>query len=219
MKSIIFIAPPAAGKGTQSKLISEKYNIPHISIGDLLRGSINKDDENSKKINECMEKGLLVSDDIILNLLEKRLGEQDCIAGYILDGFPRNVNQAKEYDKLIEKLGKNLGLVILLDIDKEILKNRIVGRLSCNKCGSIYNDLIEETKPKNAGLCDKCNLELSKRIDDNEETFEMRYNTYLKETEPLINYYDSKGCLYRVNGNINADLIFKEIQNIIGSSI
>ncbi len=219
MKSIIFIAPPAAGKGTQSKLISKKYNIPHISIGDLLRYSINSEDESSKKINEYMEKGLLVSDDIILNLLKNRLKQQDCISGYILDGFPRNVNQAKEYDKLLEKLDKDLGLVILLDIDKEILKNRIVGRLSCNKCGSVYNELIKETKPKNVGLCDKCNLKLSKRIDDNEETFEMRYNTYLKETEPLINYYDDKGCLYRVNANINADLIFKEIQSIIGSSI
>ena len=219
MKSIIFIAPPAAGKGTQSKLISKKYNISHISIGDLLRYSINSEDESSKKINEYMEKGLLVSDDIILNLLKNRLKQQDCISGYILDGFPRNVNQAKEYDKLLEKLDKDLGLVILLDIDKEILKNRIVGRLSCNKCGSVYNELIKETKPKNVGLCDKCNLKLSKRIDDNEETFEMRYNTYLKETEPLINYYDDKGCLYRVNANINADLIFKEIQSIIGSSI
>lgn len=219
MKSIIFIAPPAAGKGTQSKLISKKYNIPHISIGDLLRYSINSEDESSKKINEYMEKGLLVSDDIILNLLKNRLKQQDCISGYILDGFPRNVNQAKEYDKLLEKLDKDLGLVILLDIDKETLKNRIVGRLSCNKCGSVYNELIKETKPKNVGLCDKCNLKLSKRIDDNEETFEMRYNTYLKEIEPLINYYDDKGCLYRVNANINADLIFKEIQSIIGSSI
>ena len=174
MKSIIFIAPPAAGKGTQSKLISKKYNIPHISIGDLLRYSINSEDESSKKINEYMEKGLLVSDDIILNLLKNRLKQQDCISGYILDGFPRNVNQAKEYDKLLEKLDKDLGLVILLDIDKEILKNRIVGRLSCNKCGSVYNELIKETKPKNVGLCDKCNLKLSQRIDDNEEKFDRR---------------------------------------------
>lgn len=219
MESIIFIAPPAAGKGTQSKLVCEKYNIPHISTGDLLRNTINDDSEISKEIKEIMAKGNLVSDDIIINLLKVRLMQDDCQKGYILDGFPRNVNQAIMYDKLLEELKRNIGVVILLETDKEILKNRIIGRLSCKNCGSVYNELIEETKPKKLGFCDKCNLELSKRTDDNLETFEARYNTYLKETEPLINYYEKKGCLYRVNGGISTDYTFKEIESIIGSSI
>lgn len=219
MKNIIFIAPPAAGKGTQSKLVSEKYNIPHISTGDLLRNSINEDSEISKKIQETMEKGNLVSDEIILDLLEIRLNENDCHNGYILDGFPRNINQAKSYDNLLNKLNKDLGLVILLDLDKEIAKNRIIGRLSCKKCGHVYNELLDETKPKNKGFCDICNTELTKRSDDNIETFEERYNTYLKETKPLINYYEQKGNLYRINSGISKEYTFNEIERIIGSSI
>lgn len=193
MKSIIFIAPPAAGKGTQSKLVSEKYNIPHISTGDLLRNVINDDSDLSRQIKALMEKGSLVGDDIILNLLENRLKQDDCMNGYILDGFPRNTNQAVEYENLLEKLNKDLGLVILLDLDKEIAKSRIVGRLSCKKCGSVYNEMIDAMQPKKTGFCDKCDLELSKRSDDNLETFEERYNTYLKETQPLIDYYEKKG--------------------------
>lgn len=218
MKSIIFIAPPAAGKGTQSKLISEKYNMPHISTGDLLRSAINDNSATSIKIKEIMEQGKLVGDDIILELLENRLSQDDCKNGYILDGFPRNVNQAIEYDKLLEKLNRDLGLVILLDLDKEIAKKRIVGRLSCKKCGSVYNAYIEESKPKKEGFCDKCDIELSKRADDNFETFEERYNTYLTETQPLIEYYENKSNLYRVDSSVSTDIVFKELEKLIGSS-
>ena len=218
MKSIIFIAPPAAGKGTQSKLVSEKYNIPHISTGDLLRSVIETGSDLGKNIKAEIDKGHLVSDEFILELLRQRLSKDDCRDGYILDGFPRNLNQAKEYDKLLELLNKELGYVILLDLDKEIAKKRIVGRLSCKNCGTVYNELIEDTMPKNKGICDKCNIELSKRNDDNEETFEERFDTYLKQTEPLINYYENKGCLYRVNSGVRKERIFKEIVRIIGSS-
>lgn len=218
MKNIIFIAPPAAGKGTQSKLVSQKYNIPHISTGDLLRNVINSGSELGKSIKAEIDKGHFVSDEIILDLLKTRLNQDDCNGGYILDGFPRNLNQAKEYDNLLESLNKEIGYVILLDLDKEIAKKRIVGRLSCKNCGSVYNEYINEAMPKNKGICDKCNIELSKRDDDNEETFEERYNTYLKETEPLINYYENKGCLYRVNSGVSLERIFEEIERIIGSS-
>lgn len=218
MKNIIFIAPPAAGKGTQSKLVSKKYNIPHISTGDLLRNVINSGSELGKNIKAEIDKGYFVSDEIILELLKTRLNQDDCNAGYILDGFPRNLNQAKEYDNLLESLNKDVGYVILLDLDKEIAKKRIVGRLSCKNCGSVYNEYINEAMPKNKGICDKCNIELSRRSDDNEETFEERYNTYLKETEPLINYYQNKGCLYRVNSGVSLERIFEEIVRIIGSS-
>ena len=218
MKSIIFIAPPAAGKGTQSKLVSEKYNIPHISTGDLLRSVIETGSTLGKSIKAEIDKGHFVSDEFILQLLKQRLSKDDCSNGYILDGYPRNLSQAKEYDKLLETLNKELGYVILLDLDKETAKKRIVGRLSCKNCGTVYNELIEETMPKNVGMCDKCNIELSKRNDDNEVTFEERFNTYLKETEPLINYYENKGCLYRVNSGVRKERIFDEIVRIIGSS-
>ena len=218
MKSIIFIAPPAAGKGTQSKLVSEKYNIPHISTGDLLRDVINSGSELGRSIKAEIDKGHFVSDELILDLLKTRLNHDDCNNGYILDGFPRNLNQAIEYDKLLESLNKDTGYVILLDLDKETAKKRITGRLSCKTCGSVYNELIEGLMPKNNNLCDKCNLELSKRSDDNEDTFEERYNTYLKQTEPLINYYEKKGCLYRVNSGVSKERIFEEIERIIGSS-
>ena len=218
MKSIIFIAPPAAGKGTQSKLVSEKYNIPHISTGDLLRNIIQTGSELGKIIKDEIDKGHFVSDELILELLKNRLNQDDCNNGYILDGFPRNINQAKEYDKLLISLNKKIGYVILLDVDKDTLKKRIVGRLSCKNCGSVYNKYIHETMPKNEGICDKCNIELSKRDDDNEETFEERYNTYLKETEPLINYYENKGCLYRVDSGVSLERTYEEIVRIIGSS-
>lgn len=218
MKSIIFIAPPAAGKGTQSKLVSDKYNIPHISTGDLLRSAINDDSDMSKLIKEEMQKGNLVSDEIILELLQERLKQDDCQTGYILDGFPRNTNQAIAYEKMLNELNKELGLVILLDLDKKTAKERIVGRLSCKNCGSVYNEFIEESKPKEKGLCDKCHLELSKRSDDNEETFEERFTTYLKETQPLIDYYEKQNHLYRIDSGISKDYTFKEIERIIGSS-
>lgn len=218
MKGIIFIAPPAAGKGTQSKLVSEKYNIPHISTGDLLRSVIETGSYLGKSIKAEIDKGHFVSDELILELLKQRLSKDDCNNGYILDGYPRNLNQAKEYDKLLESLNKELGYVILLDLDKETAKKRIVGRLSCKNCGSVYNELIEDTMPKNKGICDKCNIELSKRNDDNEETFEERFEIYLRQTEPLINYYENKGCLYRVNSGVRKERIFEEIVRIIGSS-
>lgn len=218
MKSIIFIAPPAAGKGTQSKLVSEKYNIPHISTGDLLRRVIETGSTLGKSIKAEIDKGHFVSDELILELLKQRLSNDDCKNGYILDGYPRNLSQAKEYDKLLESLNKELGYVILLDLDKETAKKRIVGRLSCKNCGAVYNELIEDAMPKNIGMCDKCNIELSKRNDDNEETFEERFDTYLRQTEPLINYYENKGCLYRVNSGVRKERIFEEIVRIIGSS-
>lgn len=219
MQSIIFIAPPAAGKGTQARLVSQKYGIPHISTGDLLREIINSDSEQSKKIKAITLKGGLVDDAIILELIENRITSSDCNQGYILDGFPRNVNQAILYDKLLEKLNKPLGLIILLELNKEIAKNRIVGRLSCKKCGSVYNEFIEETKPKKAGICDKCQTALSKRSDDNQETFEERYNTYLKETQPLIDYYEKTNKLYRINSGISKEYTFEKIESILGSSI
>ncbi len=210
MKSILFVAPPAAGKGTQSILVSDKYSIPHISTGDLLRKS------NDPKIKEIMKDGTLVDTAFTVELLEKRLLQGDCDNGYILDGFPRTVDQAHAYEDLLCKLGIPEGIVIVLNLDKENSRKRIIGREICLNCEAIYNELFEEKKPKIKGICDKCGSTLTKRIDDNNETFENRYSIYLKETEPLIKYYENKGIAYHVNSGINEDYTFNKIQEIIG---
>lgn len=199
MKSLIFIAPPAAGKGTQSEIISKKYNIPSISTGDLLRDARNQDNEIGRIIREKQDKGLLVDDEIVLNLLKNRLNESDCENGYILDGFPRNTSQAIAYEKILNELNKELGIVILLEAPKELLMKRITGRVSCPKCKAVYNELFDHMKPVKEGICNNCGTSLVKRSDDNEETFNQRFQTYIDKTEPLINYYKEKGNLYKVD--------------------
>lgn len=212
MRDIILIAPPAAGKGTQAKLLSSKYQIPHISTGDLLRAATG---ELGDIVKKTMESGALVSDDLVLKLLEERITKEDCQNGYILDGFPRNVSQAESYMKLLEKLNKPLGDVIYLDASKEVTQKRIVGRLTCPTCGAVYNDQIDESKPKKFGTCDKCNGPLSKRSDDNLETFEKRYQTFMGVTYPLLNYFKNKGKLFTVGSGISKERTLSEIEKII----
>lgn len=210
--SIILIAPPAAGKGTQSELISSKYDFVHISTGDLLRevALTNPD------VNELLESGNLVDDDMIIDLLKDRLMRPDCRKGFILDGFPRTVNQALKYEFMMNELGVNKNLVIFLDVSKELAYKRICGRLVCPNCKQVYNDLIEESMPKVLGKCDECHVDLVKRSDDNYETFNERYDVYYDSTAPLINYYKEKGILYKIDSGIGKDNVFKVIQDIIG---
>ncbi len=215
MQDIILIAPPAAGKGTQAKLLSAKYHIPHISTGDLLRKAVNDQTELGNMVKETMESGQLVSDDIVLQLLEKRITEADCQKGYILDGFPRTVNQAQSYLQLLAKLNRPLGDIIYLDASKEVIKTRIIGRLSCPACGAVYNDLVEDNKPKKFGTCDLCNGPLSKRNDDNEETFEKRYRAFMEETYPLLDYFKNIGHLFTVGSGISKERTLDEIEKII----
>ena len=216
MKSIIFIAPPAAGKGTHSTLIEEKYGIPHISTGDLLRGARKANDERAKLISDLIEKGMLVPDEIVLELLKERLAQEDCKNGYILDGFPRNTSQAEAYEKILSEIQMPLGNVILLELDKETAKKRITGRLTCPTCGAIYNREAPELKPKVDGYCDNCHVELQHRSDDTAETYDVRYDTYLKETAPLIEYYEQKGVLFRIDSSVGKERTFQEIEKIIG---
>lgn len=210
--NIILIAPPAGGKGTQSEMICSKYNIAHISTGDLLRQEVENGNTELKKI---MDTGMLVSDDIIFDLIEKRISSSDSINGYLLDGFPRNISQAEEYDKILTRLGKDIGYVILLDIDKNIAAKRISGRVSCPNCGATYNIYFDELKPKNDNVCDHCNTALVKRDDDNEETYMTRYNTYLEKTQPLIDYYKAKKVLYVVDASGSAAETFAKIDQIV----
>ena len=216
MKNIIFIAPPAAGKGTQSKLVSEEYNIPHISTGDLLREEISKGSELGKSIKADIEKGNLVKDEVITTLLKNRIIMEDCQKGYILDGYPRNINQAKTYNKMLEELHYNKGKVIFFDIDKNIALKRTVSRIICPNCGSSYNLLIEELKPKKENTCDRCNHELNTRKDDTEEVFKHRFDTYINSTKELIEYYENLGILYKIEVlEKSAQEIFKEVKKVL----
>lgn len=215
MRNIILIAPPAAGKGTQAKLLEEKYKIPHISTGDLLRNEINSDTELAKEIKHLIENGLFVGDDIVLELVINRINCEDCKNGYILDGFPRNINQAKLYDDYLNKNSEPSEIAILINLSKEIAKLRIENRISCSKCGRIYNLNDEKLQPKKAGICDYCGNNLSKRKDDNNDTYDIRYNKYVEDTEPIIKYYQEKNKLYIVDGNTTVESIQNEINDII----
>jgi len=217
MKNIIFIAPPAAGKGTQAKLLAEKYNIPHISTGDLLREEASKSTDLGIKIKEIMKSGALVNDEVITELLKNRLLKDDCNNGYILDGYPRNLEQAKTYDELLRTINKDLGVVIFLDIDRELAMKRTLSRIVCSNCGTSYNLIVEALKPKNENICDKCNNDLKVRTDDNEETFINRFDTYIDKTQSLIDYYEDKNVLkvVKVLENLSALDIFKEIERIV----
>ncbi len=210
--NIILIAPPAGGKGTQSELICSKYNIAHISTGDLLRKEVANGNTELKSI---MDAGMLVKDEIIFDLIRKYISSPECANGYLLDGFPRNVSQAIEYDKILEELGKDIGYVIELDIDKDLAAKRISGRRSCPKCGATYNIYFDGMKPNKEGICNNCNEPLTSRDDDNEETYITRYNTYLEKTSPLIDYYKNKGVLYTVDANGTVEETFENIEDIL----
>ncbi len=201
MKNLILIAAPGAGKGTLSKDLLSKYDYVHISTGDLLREQVAKGDELGKEIQKVQESGGLVSNEIVYKALEQKLKDPACDNGYILDGFPRNLEQAREYDNILKKSGRDLGIVIVLDIPKEELVERITGRYSCKECGEIHNIYSEELKPRVEGKCNKCGGELFQRSDDNLESFEKRYTTYLENTAPLIDYYKEKGVLHVIDSS------------------
>lgn len=212
MRSIILIAPPAAGKGTQSELISLKYGFTHISTGELLREVALTNDD----LKQQLSTGYLISDSVIFDLLENRLKNEDCKKGFILDGFPRTVNQAKKYESIMNEIGVSSNVVIFLDIDKNEAFKRIEGRVTCPKCKRVYNELLEDVKPKVLGICDKCGVELIKRSDDNFSTFSKRYDVYYENTAPLIDYYGEKGILHKIDCGIGKDSVFEVIQKIIG---
>ena len=216
MKNIIFIAPPAAGKGTQAKLVSEEYNIPHISTGDLLREEAAKETPLGREIKKVMEEGNLVSDEIITTLLKNRITSSDCKNGYILDGYPRNISQAKTYNSLLEELGFGECIVIFFNIDKERALKRTLSRIVCSNCGSSYNLLVEELKPKKENICDRCGHNLNTRSDDNEEVFIHRFDTYINSTKVLIDYYENLNVLHKIEVlDKSAKEIFKEVKKVI----
>ena len=216
MKNIILIAAPAAGKGTEAAILKQEYNMPHISTGDMLREKAAEDSELGRDINYKINNGIFVSDELIIEILKDRISKDDCNNGYILDGFPRTVAQAEAYDDMLEELGKDLGIVVVLDIDKNIAASRIAGRISCPNCKAVYNTNSSELTPKEEGICDKCGSKLVKRADDNEETYIERYNTYIEKTSPLIDFYEAKGVVYHVNASEGKNFTHEQVVKILG---
>ncbi len=217
MKAVVFLAPPVAGKGTHAKYLKEKLHLSHISTGDLLREKVKEDDELAYYLREVLSTGELVKDEIVYQLLEERLKQEDCKNGYILDGFPRNIDQAKKLEEI--QTNKTTTYVILFRIEEELLKRRIIGRRVCENCGKVYNINCLEHAPKEESTCDTCGGHLYQRSDDNIASFEVRYQTYLDNVDPLIDYYRNKGCLFEIDANQNEEEIKKQIEKIVTSKI
>ena len=214
MKNIILIAPPAGGKGTVSKSLCDKYGYVHISTGNILRDMAKVDSELGREIADLLQKGELIPDTIVYEAVEKRLSMSDLDNGYILDGFPRNLEQAIKYDEILKNINRELGVVIELKTPKEILEKRITGRYICSECGETHNILTGVNTPKKEGICNECGGNLYQRADDNYESFQTRYQTYLDKTEPLVDYYKEKNVLSSVDSYEPEDT-FKEIEAII----
>ena len=212
---IILLGPPGAGKGTQAAGIVEKYNIPHISTGDIFRKNIKEGTELGKKAKGYIDQGLLVPDELTVGLVTDRIAQSDCEKGFMLDGFPRNVAQAQHLDEYLKEVGISLDKVVNIEVDKDILVGRAVGRRICKSCGATYH--VEFNPPKVDGVCDVCGGELYQRADDNEETVSKRIQVYLDETKPLVNYYSEEGIIANINGQQSIDEVFGDIVAALGS--
>lgn len=214
---IVLLGAPGSGKGTQAKLLVEKYKITQISTGDLLRAEVAANSELGKKAKSAMNSGQLVSDDIVLGMIQARLSKPDAKSGFILDGFPRNIPQAQSLDAMLARLGHPLQLALLVDVDTDVLLKRLTGRRTCGSCGAIYN--IHFSAPKTSGKCDKCGGSLQHRSDDNEATVANRLNVYQQQTQPLAYYYRAQGKLRTVRGIGAVSTIFKSACDIIETQI
>lgn len=215
MKNLILIAAPGAGKGTLAKALVDKYNYIHISTGDLFREIVASGDPLGETIKDILAQGKFVSDELVFEVLKKRLMEPDCKNGIILDGFPRNLKQAEKYDEIVKEVGLDLGTAVLLDIDQSILVSRITGRRLCKDCGAIYNLNNPDMLPKVEGVCDKCGGELYQRSDDNEDALKTRYATFVEQTSPLVDYYYNKGNLRRVDAGGSVESTYNQVEEII----
>lgn len=213
---IVFMGPPGAGKGTQAEKIIENYQIPHISTGDMFRKAIKDQTELGMEAKRYMDQGALVPDHVTIGIVKDRLSESDCKSGFLLDGFPRTVDQAKALDEILTSLDSKIDYVINIDVDLDILKERLTGRRICRSCGATYHMVFNP--PAVAGTCDKCSGELYQRKDDNEETVGNRLDVYVSQTKPLLDYYSLAGNLVNINGQQSIDLVFAEIQDVLGGN-
>ena len=216
--NIILFGPPGAGKGTQAKRLQKSRGLIQLSTGDMLRAAVAAGTEYGKKAKEIMEKGELVPDEVVINIISDRLEEDDVknAPGVIFDGFPRTVAQAEALDKMLAEKGMKLDAVIVLDVDDEALVERITGRFTCAKCGKGYHEKFE--RPKVDGVCDECgSTEFTRRADDNEETVRQRLAAYHEQTAPLIAYYEKAGIVKKVDGMAPIDEVTKQIEQVLDS--
>ncbi len=211
---IIMLGAPGAGKGTQAKMIAEKYSIPHVSTGDIFRANIKEQTELGMEAKKYMDQGLLVPDELTVKILLDRVAKDDCKNGYVLDGFPRTIPQAEVLDKAVSELNESIDFAINVDVKDENIIRRMSGRRACLKCGATYH--IEHIPPKKEGICDKCGSELVLRDDDKPETVEKRLKVYHEQTQPLIDYYNKKGILKEVDGSQDMKDVFNAIVSILG---
>ena len=211
---IVLLGAPGAGKGTQAKKLIEKYSMPQISTGDLLRAAVSAGTPLGKEAKSYMDKGDLVPDSVVLGMVAERLKQDDCKNGYILDGFPRNTAQAEALDKMLASLNMQLTAALSVDVPFEDLMKRLTGRRTCKACGQMYN--IYFKAPAKEGICDKCGGELFQRDDDKEATIKKRLEVYNAQTAPLIDYYGKKGIVKSVSGTGSIDDIFKKVCEVLG---
>lgn len=214
MLRTVLLGPPGAGKGTQAVRIVEKYNIPHISTGDIFRDNIKKGTELGKRAQEYMNKGELVPDDLVIEIATSRLLEDDCKNGFLLDGFPRTVHQAEKLDEFLKEHGQKLDTVIDLEVGEDVLMKRLTGRRVCKKCGASYH--VVNIPPKKEGVCDICGGELIQRADDNAETAKNRIDVYNEQTKPLIDYYERAGNIAHIDGSITPETTFESVVKALG---
>ncbi len=205
---LVFIGPPGIGKGTYASMLSKKYGIPHISTGDIFREEIAKGTELGKKVKEYVEKGLLVPDDIVIEVVRRRLSQPDCRRGFILDGFPRTLRQAEELEKIT-----TIDAAILFEAPLEVVIERVSGRLVCPKCGAVYH--IKWRPPKTPGICDVCGSQLVRRKDDEPEVVRRRYELYLQTFTPIIEFYRRKGLLIEIDASREAEEVVADLEHIL----
>ena len=212
---IIMLGAPGAGKGTQAKMLADKYEIPHNSTGDIFRANIKNETELGKKAKEYMDKGLLVPDELTCNLVVDRIQQEDCKKGYILDGFPRTIPQAEALDKALTELNDKIDYAINVEVPDENIVGRMSGRRACVGCGATYHIVYNPTKEE--GICDRCGKELILRDDDKPETVQKRLNVYHEQTQPLIDFYKNKGVLKEVDGTVDMNDVFNAIVKVLES--
>ena len=214
--NIIWIAPPAAGKGTYSSLLKEKYGFNHISAGDALREQVSLGTEIGKEVKEIIEKGEMVDDNLMKRLIEAKLKTLDLSVPFMMDGYPRKINQAHDYEEILKKLNIDVDKVIYIDIDKETGLKRVLGRSTCPKYKKGCNVLTGYNKPKEEELCDDCHVKLEQRTDDNKESYEKRYDVYKEETKPVIEYFDSLGKLITIDGKVEPEKMLDSLMARLG---
>lgn len=214
MLRTILLGPPGAGKGTQAVKIVEKYNIPHISTGDIFRENIKNETELGNRAKAYMDRGELVPDELVVEIATDRLTKDDCKNGFLLDGFPRTIFQAEKLDEFLAQRGEKIDKVINIDVEKDALVKRITGRRVCKSCGASYH--VVNIPPKKDGVCDLCNGKLIQRADDTEETVLNRIDVYNKQTKPLVDYYDKAGVIINIDGNKDLDDVLADIVKGLG---